>query len=54
MIVFPFALIGALYGAFLAFRRKGNTFDIAQYAVGFCIAFALIGLLASVVLDRLY
>ncbi|MEX5729402.1 hypothetical protein Ga0609869_002755 [Rhodovulum iodosum] len=54
MIVIPAALAGALWGGLLARRRKGNGYDIAQYAAGYGIAFALLGLFASVLLDRLY
>lgn len=54
MIVIPAALAGALWGGLLAQRRKGNAYDIAQYAAGFGIAFALAGLFASVLLDRLF
>ncbi|WP_081805500.1 apolipoprotein acyltransferase [Actibacterium mucosum] len=54
MIFLPLAAIGAIYGALQARRRKGNGFDIAQFAIGYAIAFGLIGLLATVVLDRMF
>ena len=54
MIFLTLAAIGAVYGALQARRRKGNGFDIAQYAFGYGIAFGLVGLLATVVLDRMY
>ena len=46
-------VIGALWGAWLARRRKGTRLDIAQYAGTFGIAFGLLGLLATVVLARI-
>lgn len=52
MIVIAGALLGAIIGGLTAKRRKGNAADIAQYAVGFAIAFALVGLVATVLIDR--
>ncbi len=52
MIVFLAALAGALWGAYLARSRKGNAYDMAQYAVGFAIFFAIAALLLSLVLSR--
>jgi len=52
MIYIPCGIIGILWGAFLAFKRKGNMADIAQYAAGFGIAFALLGFLATIILHR--
>lgn len=52
MIILAAAILGAIYGALQARKRKGNGFDIAQYAVGYAIAFGLVGLVASVLLDR--
>lgn len=46
-------LAGALYGGFLAKRRKGTRFDIAQYAGGFGIAFGLLGMVLTVLIERL-
>ena len=53
MIVLAGALAGAGYGAWLARRRKGTGADIAQYAAGFAIAFALLGFLLTLALGRL-
>lgn len=53
MLIIAGLLLGALWGGLLARRRKGSRFDIAQYAAAFAILFAIIGLLATVVLDRL-
>lgn len=53
MIVIAAALIGAILGAFTAIRRKGNGLDIAQYAAGYAMAFVVVALIATVVIDRL-
>lgn len=52
MIVLISALLGAAIGAFQAKKRGGNRKDIAQYAVGYGIAFTLLGFVFAVVLDR--
>lgn len=53
MIVLAGLVAGALTGGFTARRRGGNSADMAQYAAGFGIAFALVGLVATIVIDRL-
>lgn len=53
MIVIVAFLIGALWGGFLARRRDGNRLDIAQYAAAFGIAFAVAGLILTVVVERM-
>lgn len=53
MIVIAGTLLGALWGAALARRRRGNRLDIAQYAAGLAILGAIVGLFATVILDRL-
>ncbi|QIE42104.1 apolipoprotein acyltransferase [Meridianimarinicoccus aquatilis] len=52
MIVIVVGLIGAVYGGLLAKRRKGKPADIAQYAAGYGLAFAIVGLFAVVLLNR--
>jgi len=52
MIYIPAMLIGALIGGVTAKKRGGKGLDIAQYAAGYGIAFGLIGLIATVLLDR--
>ncbi|MGB7241920.1 MAG: apolipoprotein acyltransferase [Sulfitobacter sp.] len=52
MIVLAAVLIGAIWGGMTAARRKGNRKDIAQYAVGFAMAFGIVGMIATVVIDR--
>ncbi|MBO9464494.1 hypothetical protein TRP8649_02637 [Pelagimonas phthalicica] len=53
MIVILGAVIGALIGGFTAKKRNGNTADIAQYATGFAIAFALAGMVLTILLEKL-
>lgn len=53
MIVIAFAVFGALLGAGKARRLEGNRMDMAQYAAGFGIAFALIGLVLTIFIDRM-
>jgi len=53
MIVIGAALFGAVLGGLTAKKRGGAATDIAQYAVSSAIAFALIGLLATVVIHRM-
>ncbi|MDX5358737.1 MAG: hypothetical protein LPK12_13485 [Rhodobacterales bacterium] len=52
MIILAGLLLGALWGGWLAHKRKGSRLDIAQYAAAFGIAFAILGLFATVILDR--
>ncbi|WP_343082069.1 hypothetical protein [Ostreiculturibacter nitratireducens] len=53
MIVIAGFILGALWGGFLARRRKGRTLDILQYATAFAILGAILGLFATVFIDRL-
>ncbi len=52
MIILGFAVLGVVLGAWTAKRRKGSGADVAQYAAVYGIAFALLGLLTTLVLDR--
>ena len=49
-------LIAAIFGAFIggmtAKKRKGAILDVAFYAVGYAIAFALITLVFTLVIHR--
>ena len=45
-------LIGAYLGARKAKKRNGTRADIAQYAAGYGILFALIGIVVTIILDR--
>ena len=53
MIVIVAAFIGAIVGGITAKRRSGNKLDIAQYATGFGMAFIVVSLIATVVLERI-
>ena len=52
MIVLLMSLAGALWGAFLARRRKGTRLDMAQYAAGFAILFAILGMFVTIFVER--
>ena len=52
MIVISGAILGAISGGMLAAKRKGNKADIAQYAAGYAIFFAILGLVATIVLEK--
>jgi hypothetical protein len=53
MIVLGAALLGAFIGGFTAARRKGKALDIAQYAAGYGIAFALLGVFLTLFAHRM-
>lgn len=53
MIVILAALSGAIIGGMTARKRGGNRLDIAQYAAGYALAFTVVGLIATVVIDRI-
>lgn len=53
MIVIAGLFGGALGGALLARKRGGRPADMAQYAAGFGIGFGLLGLFATIALERL-
>lgn len=53
MIILAGLVGGGLWGALLAKRRGGVTADMAQYAAGFGIAFAILGLFLTIFLERM-
>ena len=53
MIAIGLALLGAVIGGMTARKRGGNRKDIAQYATGYGMAFLVVGMIATVVLDRM-
>ena len=53
MIVIAGLLFGALFGAYRARRRQGTGFDIAQYAAVHAIIFGLLGLFATILIEKL-
>ncbi|MGB3243029.1 MAG: apolipoprotein acyltransferase [Sulfitobacter sp.] len=54
MIVIFLALAGACIGGFTAKKRGGNRKDIAQYAAGYGLAFIIVGMILTVLVDRLF
>lgn len=52
MIIIIGAILGALTGALIARRRKGNTADILQYAAVYCLVFTLASLFLTIFLYR--
>ncbi len=44
---------GAAWGLWLAKKRGGNRMDLAQYAAGYGILWAILGLIASIILVSL-
>lgn len=53
MIVIGGLILGAVIGALTAKRRGGKMLDILQYAAGYGIAFTLLGLFATIFIDRM-
>ncbi len=52
MLVIGGAVLGAVMGGLTARRRGGKPADIAQYAAGYAIAFALAGTLLTIFVHR--
>ncbi|GIT85616.1 MULTISPECIES: hypothetical protein [Roseobacter] len=52
MIIICGTLLGAIIGGNTARRRKGNRLDIAQYAAGYGMAFLIVSMIITVILDR--
>ncbi|MBT8413829.1 MAG: hypothetical protein KJO30_05805 [Boseongicola sp.] len=53
MIILASAIFGVLLGVSNARKRKGNRLDMAQYGAGYGIAFMLLGILVTVVIERI-
>mgnify|MGYP000107528823 FL=1 len=53
MIVIGLAIIGAIIGGTTAKKRRGNRKDIAQYAAGYAMAFLIVGMFITVIIDRI-
>lgn len=43
---------GAVTGLFMAYRRKGNAADMAQYAAVFALIGFVIGVIATIILQQ--
>lgn len=52
MIILLGAILGVIFGAYTARRRKGKLADILQYAFVYGMLFALIGLFVSIYINR--
>ena len=52
MIIILFAIFGVLFGLLKARRLGGRKLDMVQYAAGYGIAMALLGLLVAVIVTR--
>lgn len=52
MIVIGGLVLGAMIGAATALRRGGRKLDALQYGAGFGIAFGLLGLFATIIIER--
>ncbi|AVW91270.1 apolipoprotein acyltransferase [Celeribacter baekdonensis] len=53
MIVILLALIGGFYGWRMAKKRGGNRLDKLQYAAVYLMAGTMLGLLLTVIIERL-
>lgn len=53
MIVIASVVAGAAFGAMTARKRGGGPADIAQYAAASAMAFGVVGMIATIVIDRL-
>ncbi len=53
MIVLVSGAIGALLGYTTAKKRDGKGLDLAQYAAGYAIAFMILGLFLTLLVERL-
>jgi hypothetical protein len=53
MIVILLALIGGFYGWRIAKKRDGNRLDKLQYAAVYCMVGTMVGLLLTVIIERL-
>jgi len=53
MIVILLALIGGFYGWRIAKKQDGNRLDKLQYAAVYCMVGTMVGLLMTVIIERL-
>ncbi|GHF56152.1 hypothetical protein [Seohaeicola zhoushanensis] len=53
MIVIGGGLLGLIIGVLTAKKRGGSGADMAQYGAGYGIAFAVVGMIATVILERM-
>jgi hypothetical protein len=53
MVVIASFVLGAILGARTALKRGGQRLDALQYGAGFGIAFGLLGLFLTILIERL-
>lgn len=53
MIILGSGALGVLLGVTSAKRRKGNRLDMAQYGAAYGIAFTILGMFLSILIERL-
>ncbi len=53
VVTLGMAILGAILGAMKARKRNGSGADMAQYAAGYGIAFALVGMIVSLIILRI-
>jgi hypothetical protein len=53
MIILAALVFGALMGWGVATRRGGRGIDMAQYAAGYAIAWGIVGVFVTILIDRL-
>lgn len=53
MVIIAFLLIGALWGVFYVRKRNGTGFDMLQYAAVWGLIGAILGMFATLGLERL-
>ncbi len=52
MIIAAGLVLGVFVGTFTAKRRGGKVLDMLQYAAGYGIAFTLVGVFVTIILER--
>ena len=52
MIILASMILGVATGSLTAKRRGGRGLDVLQYGAGYGIAFTLIGVFATIILER--
>lgn len=52
MIIAAGLVLGVLTGSLTAKRRGGKALDMLQYAAGYGIAFTLVGVFVTIILER--
>lgn len=53
MILLGSGVLGAILGVASARKRKGNRLDMAQYGAAYAIAFMILGLFLTLIIDRM-